>query len=485
MKQGRLSCTFSSEEIYSKFSKIALATVAVSTITVTSAFADKNVDTKNMKKIYHVYMNNEYVGAVTDKAYIETKLKDMVLDAKQEYSNLDFAIDNEIVYIPEQVFTSATDNESVLKKISDSVVVEAEAHAIMLNNNPIVYVKDEKAAAETVRKLKLNFVTEEQLKDLEARQASPTESLPRLQEDKTRLLDVKIKETVSYKDGHALPKDILTPDQAVQYLLKGTLTEQKYAVQEGDVLGSIAIDHELTTEQLLKLNPDIDEETVLQIGQELNVTVYKPLLNVIVQKEVQKVEVVPYEKEVIEDSSMYKGDMKVKQEGQEGERSVTYVVNEQNGVQSGKEVKEEKILKEPVDYVVIRGTKVVASRGTGSFAWPTNGGYISSRQGPRWGKFHKGIDIARPNDYTIKAVDNGVVTFAGWDGGYGYKVVVDHNNGYETIYAHLNSISVSVGQTIPQGGKLGVMGATGESTGTHLHLEVYKNGTLVNPLSLF
>ena len=68
--------------------------------------------------------------------------------------------------------------------------------------------------------------------------------------------------------------------------------------------------------------------------------------------------------------------------------------------------------------------------------------------GTRWGAYHRGIDIARPSNYTIKAADNGVVTFAGRDGTYGNKVVINHNNGYETVYAHLSSINVSVGQVV-------------------------------------
>ena len=81
----------------------------------------------------------------------------------------------------------------------------------------------------------------------------------------------------------------------------------------------------------------------------------------------------------------------------------------------------------------------------------------------RWGQFHKGIDIARPYNRTIKAADNGVVVFAGWDGGYGKKIIIDHRNGFRTVYAHLATISVRVGQTVQKGQKIGVMGSTGNS----------------------
>jgi murein DD-endopeptidase MepM/ murein hydrolase activator NlpD len=98
---------------------------------------------------------------------------------------------------------------------------------------------------------------------------------------------------------------------------------------------------------------------------------------------------------------------------------------------------------------------------------------------------HKGIDIARPSDRSILAADNGTVVFAGEDGGYGNKVVIDHNNGMRTLYAHLSSIDVSVGQTVQKGSKIGIMGSTGNSTGIHLHFEVYQNNKLQNPLNYF
>jgi len=129
------------------------------------------------------------------------------------------------------------------------------------------------------------------------------------------------------------------------------------------------------------------------------------------------------------------------------------------------------------------GTKVVSSRGTGEFTWPTVGGYISSGMGQRWGTTHRGIDIARPSNYNILASDNGVVVSAGVSGSYGNRIVINHNNGYTTLYGHLSSIKVSVGQVVEKGSVIGIMGSTGNSTGTHLHFEVEKNGELVNPLS--
>ncbi len=250
------------------------------------------------------------------------------------------------------------------------------------------------------------------------------------------------------------------------------------------MLGSIANSHDLTLAQLLSLNDGLNEESVLKPGEELNVTVLKPFVEVIVDRQVYAEEEVPFEKEVIEDSSMSKGDTKKKQEGKVGQNGVTYSLSEQNGRVTKKDVIKKVVLEEPVKEIVVKGTKVVPSRGDGTFVWPTNGGYISSRQGYRWSRMHKGIDIARPSNYTIKAADNGVVVYAGNKGdGYGNKIIVDHQNGYRTMYAHLASISVSNGQTVSRGSKIGIMGRTGNSTGIHLHFEVYQNGKIIDPLS--
>lgn len=127
--------------------------------------------------------------------------------------------------------------------------------------------------------------------------------------------------------------------------------------------------------------------------------------------------------------------------------------------------------------------------------WPTDGGYISSGQGARIhpvtgevGRFHKGIDIAR-RDFSysppIYSAEKGVVVQAQWMDGYGNMVKVKHDNGLETLYAHLSEIKVSVGQELRRGQTLGIMGTTGMSTGIHLHFEVYENGELRNPIDYY
>ena len=118
----------------------------------------------------------------------------------------------------------------------------------------------------------------------------------------------------------------------------------------------------------------------------------------------------------------------------------------------------------------------VAANGT--FQWPTNG-YIS--QGYWWG--HQALDIANAVGIPIGAADSGYVSFAGWDGtGYGYMVMINHGNGYATVYAHLSAYYVDPGQPVARGQIIAAMGSTGRSTGPHLHFEIRYGGVLQNPL---
>jgi murein DD-endopeptidase MepM/ murein hydrolase activator NlpD len=121
---------------------------------------------------------------------------------------------------------------------------------------------------------------------------------------------------------------------------------------------------------------------------------------------------------------------------------------------------------------------VVAS---GSFVWPASGTITQ-----RFSWYHKGVDIANKSAPDILAADSGKVIVAGWPDNYGYgnRVMIDHGNGYVTLYAHMSVVYVKVGQTVSRGSAIGKMGSTGRSTGTHLHFEVIKSGSRLDPLSV-
>jgi murein DD-endopeptidase MepM/ murein hydrolase activator NlpD len=130
----------------------------------------------------------------------------------------------------------------------------------------------------------------------------------------------------------------------------------------------------------------------------------------------------------------------------------------------------------------------------GSFTWPVPScTRISSPFGPRWGGFHKGIDISRSGIYgaSIVAADSGRVIQAGWGnygtgyGGYGNVVAIDHGGGYSTLYGHMSRVAVGRGQQVTKGQVIGYVGSTGQSTGPHLHFEIRVNGVAKNPMNWF
>ena len=121
------------------------------------------------------------------------------------------------------------------------------------------------------------------------------------------------------------------------------------------------------------------------------------------------------------------------------------------------------------------------------FMWPVAGRVSSGfgmRRHPILGtmRMHTGIDIVAPNGALVKAADGGQIIQAGYDGGYGYSIVVYHGGGFATVYGHLSRILVAVGQNVSRGEVIGLVGATGWATGPHLHFEVRINGAAQNPL---
>jgi murein DD-endopeptidase MepM/ murein hydrolase activator NlpD len=117
---------------------------------------------------------------------------------------------------------------------------------------------------------------------------------------------------------------------------------------------------------------------------------------------------------------------------------------------------------------------------TGQFVWPT-GGKIT--QNPSW--YHMALDIANKDAPAIVAADSGKVTVSGWVSpvAYGNHVIIDHGNGYVTLYGHMSQVYVSTGQSVSKGMTIGKMGSTGRSTGTHLHFEIRLKGVLQNPFN--
>ncbi|UOQ49598.1 M23 family metallopeptidase [Gracilibacillus caseinilyticus] len=436
-----------------------------------------SAEASELTKVYHVYVDDEHIGIVDNKEVVEDYIADKVSSQREE-SDYTYSVGEDVNYVTETVFTPQVDNQEVLNQLDQDLTVAVEAKTLSFGDNVVGAFANEEKVNEVIQAYKEKYVDADVLEKLDNDSAS-TEPLS---VGDSHIIDVSLTKEVSINDKKVPENQVLTVEQGVTLLGKGTLEDKKHTVEEGDVLGSIASQYDLSLDKLLELNPKLDEDAPIQIGDELNVTVYEPFVQVSVVEEKLEEEEIAFETDTKESEDMYKGEEKVTQEGENGTVEKQYRIEKVNGNTVKSEVTEENVTKEPTDKVVVKGSKVVPSRGSGKFQWPAVGGVITSHVGHRWGSYHKGIDISGVSNRSILAADNGTVVSAGMtSGGYGNKIVIDHNNGYKTIYAHLNSISVSAGQTVEQGQKIGVMGSTGRSTGLHLHFEVYKDGSLVNP----
>ena len=223
----------------------------------------------------------------------------------------------------------------------------------------------------------------------------------------------------------------------------------------------------------------------------------KPLLQVqmVVTKVVE--EEIPYNSKTVQREDKYPTYDKITTTGQNGTKDVTYEYVYLNGEEVGVRVVGEVVTKEPVTEVHEVGVKkMYASDGsvvqvgdgiaTGKWTWPVpvchnvyqgyHGGHLA------WDISSGPIPV---NNKACLAVDGGKVVYAGWYMNYGYYVKIYHGNGLYTVYAHLNSVSVVEGQMVSNGQQIGRVGNTGYSEGPHLHLEVIKNGSKVNPKNYF
>lgn len=135
------------------------------------------------------------------------------------------------------------------------------------------------------------------------------------------------------------------------------------------------------------------------------------------------------------------------------------------------------------DRQLARAETAVSRGASQRFVSPVIGD-LTSGFGYRWGRLHSGIDLANDIGTPIKAARSGRVVHAGWYSGYGYTVMIEHDQGYTTLYGHLNEYIVQTGQYVKDSQVIAYMGSTGNSTGPHLHFEVWKNAIPINPYSV-
>lgn len=449
---------------YKKQIKGALALLCTSTLVLIGSFTLDYFETHENNlfstESYSIIVDGEEVCKVRQSEILDTTINkiendlektsnvDIVLENNFEITN-SFAKDNEI-----------TSEEELYNVLKSKVKYKILAYSINIDGQSVGIVETEQAAKNIVEGVKLYF----------------TENY-----DQDSIIDVTTVEDVKIEQVKVDNTEIKDPKEIKNYIIKGTNEEKKYIVEAGDTYWTIAEYFNMSLDELISANPTSDPERI-QIGDELNLVVPKPFISVQVKRKIVQEEKVEYETKYEYVSYMYNDEEKVKVKGDYGISVIESIVTEQNGIQIDKEKLSEEVIKSPTSKVVITGTQdPPPKKGTGYFINPLPASSISSRFGSRSGGFHTGLDMAKSAGSSIKAADGGTVIYAGWQGSYGLMVEIDHGGGFTTRYAHCSEIYVKTGEKVYQGKVVGAVGTTGVSTGPHLHFEVRKYGTAVNP----
>lgn len=256
------------------------------------------------------------------------------------------------------------------------------------------------------------------------------------------------------------------PPNPLTTLPKRTRSEIiRYRVEQGDTVSGLAEKFGLRPETIMWANSQLDDDPdLISVGQSLLILPVNGVYH-----------------------SVVKGDTVesiARKHSVEAKAIVDFGTNElspENGLIAGQWI----IVpggKKPVVQKQVRATNSAvpsssAARGTGRFGWPVSGVITQ-----KYWAFHPGIDIAAPLGTPLVAADAGFVTFAGWDKtGFGNMILIDHGNGYTTLYGHLDRFAVTAGDSVKKGQVIGRIGSTGRSTGPHVDFRIRQGGVWRNP----
>ncbi|MCR5031996.1 MAG: M23 family metallopeptidase [Lachnospiraceae bacterium] len=299
------------------------------------------------------------------------------------------------------------------------------------------------------------------------------------------LISMEFGDTVEVVETYMSTALLSDLSAAIEEVTKEQETNKIYEVQSGDTLSEISEQNGLSMEELIAMNPTIENEnSMIRVGDEIIITVPEPELSVNRVEELYIEEYYDAPIEYVPNDEWYTTQTKTLQQPSAGYRRIVALVNYRNNEETGREIIMEDVVMEAVPKIVERGTKIPPT-----YIKPISGGRFTSgfgrRKRPTKGAstYHKGVDWSTPVGTAVMASSGGTVVKAGWGTGYGNVVYIQHADGRQTRYGHLSKILVSVGQHVSQGQKIALSGNTGVSTGPHLHFEILINGVQVNPLN--
>lgn len=469
----------------------------------------------NIEEVYNVYLDGKLVGAVKSKDSLEK-----YIDEEQKELKKEFNVNK--VYIPNgiDIEKCVTHNAKILseKQIYDKIKEEKnftiKGYVVSIksddNKEIKVNVLKKNLFDKAVNKVLKAFVDSKDVENYKNNAQKKIETTGSLIEN------IYISEKITITETYLSTDEVIFTDvdTLTKYLLFGSLDkDEEYTVKPGDTIETVAFNNKLGVEEFLIVNPEFtSSNNLLSVGQKVSIALIDPIFSIVVEKHIVEDMDKPFNTVEKEDSSMYTGQTKVQTEGVNGTQRVTEKVKYVNGEAQPAVITNVTTISEPVDKVVLKGTK---SYGYGSnytgggtpavtsgvWGWPTISPYIiTSYYGYRWGRLHAGIDISgcgfgspiySIGEGTVSAVTNTCADRGYYGsrcgGGYGNAVRVKYSGGMEVIYSHImgSNIRVSVGQHVSKGQIVGYMGNSGSSTGTHLHFQVNMPSGSVNPLTLY
>ncbi|MBQ1519496.1 MAG: peptidoglycan DD-metalloendopeptidase family protein [Ruminococcus sp.] len=297
--------------------------------------------------------------------------------------------------------------------------------------------------------------------------------------------DVSYKNDIEYAKGMYLSGSVLDDKQMIKLLTSSKKKKAVYIAQSGDTSALIAQKFSMDVKELEDMNAGLSKKC--RPGRLVNVTETESYLPIKYTREMELISFLDYETIEVETSELNLGARETLVKGERGEKVNSIEITYVDGKEYARKTVKSKITKVPVVEQIGIGTYTARPYsadtklyGTGQFAWPVDGGwvsdvFISDRN-------HKGFDIAADMGTDIYAAGDGEVVSAGWNpGGYGYFVMIDHLDGYQTVYAHMSQVYATTGTTVKRGQLIGAVGSTGDSTGPHCHFEVRYMGICYDP----
>ncbi|GIP35995.1 M23 family metallopeptidase [Paenibacillus sp. J2TS4] len=435
----------------------------------------------NTLDVYDVYMDNVEIGTVNDPQLIEDLKLEKYKKLEQASQDVHMVLNTDKITLKqERAFKKPYDNEGTLQKLDELLVPEAVGVQLKVNGDPVAIVKDKDTAEDILQQIMSKYTGEPKKEAGKVSILSAEEDQAALAPGQSELQEAEFLQNVELVTMKIEPEDVMKPEEVAATLETGNATPTMYTVVKGDCVSCIAHRFKISQDVIYDNNPWIVDDRITE-GDTLNLTVLQPKLSVRTVEKLVEQQEVQYETEVITDDEMKLGEVETITPGVNGMKLVTYSLTKINGQMHEEEILNEEMVIEPIVAVVKKGTKVILGEGSGNFAWPVSSASVSSGYGMRWGKLHKGVDLTSSKK-NILASDNGKVESAGYKYDYGNYIIIDHNNGYKTLYGHLSKIDVSEGDIVEKGEKIGYMGSTGDSTGVHLHFEIINNGTVENPI---